>query len=220
MKIRWNNEWVDMRALPGIFVEDPEDPGNYVASEIYIGETDPVVAGEVPYAWIKPSDFTSASTVTFDDTGLVVATGGTVQDALESLDGQFTYANYTPTISQSATVTTSALYARYIHIGKFVQAYGYAVVSSAGTTNQPVQVTLPATASSVYNVSVLDNLLGPGMVADTGTIWNPVLCALRGTGAIGFVKSYDANESWVGQNPNFALASGDRIGWNITYEAA
>jgi hypothetical protein len=55
-KMRWNDQWLDLRSPPVVFVEDPEDPGNYHASKLFLGETDPGVGGDVPYAWIPPSD--------------------------------------------------------------------------------------------------------------------------------------------------------------------
>lgn len=62
MKIRWNDEWVDLRGVPEVFVEDPEDPGNYVTSKIYVGETDPAVGGDVPYVWLQPSALSAPPT--------------------------------------------------------------------------------------------------------------------------------------------------------------
>lgn len=56
MKIRWDNEWRDLRGIPEVFVEDPADPGSYVPSKIFVGEEDPAYGGEVPYVWMKPSE--------------------------------------------------------------------------------------------------------------------------------------------------------------------
>lgn len=42
-----------------VYVEDPDVPGSFIRSKIYVGETDPAVGGDVPYVWIKPSDLPS-----------------------------------------------------------------------------------------------------------------------------------------------------------------
>ena len=50
--------WVEVGAGSGVsdvFVEDPEDPGTYVESQLYVGDTDPAIGGEVPYIWLDPS---------------------------------------------------------------------------------------------------------------------------------------------------------------------
>lgn len=217
MKIRWNNQWVDLRGVPEVFVEDPEDEGSYLPSKIYVGEADPAVGGDIPYVWLKPSDLNSAATVTFDDTGLTVATGATVQDALESLDGQFTYGTYTPTVNQGGSVATSSVTGRYIQVGKVVHYWGKATVSAAGVTNNAVYVTAPVSQHASYHYDVA---IGTGSINDSGTQYMSALCRFVGSSAIGFFKTNNDAESWIGQNPNFALANNDRIGWSVTYEAA
>lgn len=65
MKIRWNNEWIDIAGVPEVFVEDPEDPGNYLHSKIYIGEIDPGVGGDNPYVWLQPSEISGVIPIQF-----------------------------------------------------------------------------------------------------------------------------------------------------------
>lgn len=135
--------------------------------------------------------------------------------------GISTYTAYVPTITQSATITTSSMEARYHQTGKHVHAWGRATASSAGTANNPIVVALPVTASSSYNfAAAIDNTVGTGIVADVGTIWMPAVACLVSTSAISFTKTNGDAESRIGNTPNFAIASGDRISWNITYEAA
>lgn len=131
------------------------------------------------------------------------------------------YQSYTPTISQNGARTTSALTARYVQVGKMVHAWGRATVSNAGTAGNEINVTLPVTASA--DAIGLHIYVGTGAVVDTGTIYMPVMCRLRGSPVtlLGFVKTNADVDAMVGETgPSFALASGDIITWNVVYEAA
>lgn len=80
VKIKWNGELIDLRGVSEVFVEDPEDPGNYVASKIYVGETDPAVGGDVPYVWLQPSALVTPELIIVTrQTGIsdTTTTGGT-----------------------------------------------------------------------------------------------------------------------------------------------
>jgi hypothetical protein len=213
-KINWNGTIYDLRGVPEVFVEDPEDPGNYITSKIYVGETDPAVGGDVPYVWMKPSDISSAGGITFDDTGLTVVTGSTVQDALEAVDTEFAFASYTPTFTQVGALTTSSLVARYVQIGKLVFVYVNAVFSSAGTAGTSITTSLPVTASTGGMSR------GVGQVTDAGTGDYTGFTRFTTATAATIVHGNANTIQGIGQNPSFAVASGDTLTMTAIYEAA
>lgn len=126
------------------------------------------------------------------------------------------YIDYTPTLAQNGARTTSAMTARYVQIGKRVHAWGQCTCSNAGTAGNAVTVTLPVTPATGQV------FVGVGAVKDTGTSFYNALAVITGS-VIGFfstVQPVATAENFIGATPSFALASGDIIYWNITYEAA
>lgn len=132
-----------------------------------------------------------------------------------------TYAAYTPTISQNGTRTTSTLVARYNQVGKKVHAWGYAVLSNAGTAGNSIGVTLPVTphASIAGNASMT---IGSGAINDVGTAFYNANAVPDGPGLVFYstVQAAASTANRIGVSPSFALASGDIITWDILYEAA
>lgn len=134
------------------------------------------------------------------------------------------YQDYTPTISQNGARTTSSLVARYVQIGKMVHAYGSAVVSNAGTTNNAITVSLPV----AVNTSISTANCGVGEVHDIGTaLYRSLGANFVSGGGNNYIRFFRDNTATSGGpalgesgGPAFALASGDIITWNVTYEAA
>lgn len=126
------------------------------------------------------------------------------------------WASYTPTITQSGTVTTSSTTARYTQIGKTVMVSGIAAVSGTGTTNNQITISLPVTASA----SAALTQMGTGYFYDTSANAQYTGVALPASTTAFRLFSQQSGGSPIGQLPNIALGSGDELRWSLTYEAA
>ena len=120
--------------------------------------------------------------------------------------------DYTPTLTQGATVTKTVLTARYFQFQKFVTGQIVMNVTGAGTAANTVLVGLPIAARStslivayayIYdaNVNVMYNLTGY-----TST-----------TSTVGFF--YQTGNAF-GVSPAVTLANTDQISVNFSYEVA
>lgn len=74
-------------------------------------------------------------------------TAGQVLTAAE-LNTAGAWENYTPSWTQSATISKTVNWARYTQLGKWVQGSIKMTATSAGTANNKILVGLPITASS------------------------------------------------------------------------
>ena len=72
---------------------------------------------------------------------------GQVLTAAE-LNAAGTWQDYTPSLTQSATITKTVNWARYTQLGKWVQGSIKMTASSAGTANNKVLVGFPVNASA------------------------------------------------------------------------
>lgn len=129
---------------------------------------------------------------------------------------------YTPTLTQSATVTKTVTYARYNRIGRMVTVQVYLSVTGAGTANNAVIIGTPFPAVIAGSLAV-----GSGWIFDTSaaTTLYPGIVNLDST--TGF-KLFDATQAvavttQLGQTGtafSAALASGDIVSLTATFEAA
>ena len=122
------------------------------------------------------------------------------------------WVDYTPTLTQSVTVTKTIQSAKYCRIQKLVIVNVALNVTSAGTTNNGIFVGLP------INVLSTDGMYGAGFVYDASA--NALYhSAINGQSSSTIQFLYQTG-SPVGSNPTFALASGDIIRFTIAYEVA
>lgn len=122
------------------------------------------------------------------------------------------YQAYTPTIAQNGTRTTSSIAGRYMQVGKWVHCYGNATISNTGTAGQVLTVTVPVAASGGF---------GHGLFYDASTTSQyPGTMIFQSGTTIGLYVTGTTGNSAVGANPNVAVATGDALFWNVTYEAA
>jgi len=126
------------------------------------------------------------------------------------------WTSYTPTLTQSVTVTKTVTYAKYMKIGRMVTVRVDLAVTSAGTANNAIKIGLPVTAATSGNHVVIGNawvfdasvpLLSVGVARGLTTTETDLLM----NGTVGVP---------IGVNPNFALASGDEVAMCVTYESA
>jgi hypothetical protein len=127
------------------------------------------------------------------------------------------WVDWTPTVTQSGSVTFTITFCRYIVQDNVVNIRGRLAITSAGTGNNNIVIGAGPAAIAPANAQ---NIMGGIRVTDTGTadyvgalLWN------SSTQLVGQVHSTGAT-TFIGVNPNFALASGDIIGFFAVYERA
>lgn len=122
---------------------------------------------------------------------------------------------YTPTLTQSATVTKTVTSARYTRIGRTIIGQFSLAVTGAGTVTNTVKVGLPVAAQSavpnVGSVWLFDS--------STSTAYSGELIIGTGAQIVELYGDWSASSAW-GITPNLALASGDLLRGSFMYEAA
>lgn len=167
--------------------------------------------------------------------GTVVCTNATRPTGVEGLkiyetdtDTEYTYSgstwvptaslgawtNYTPTLTQSATISKTVTYARYTKTGRTVTAEGVLVATSNGTANNAIQVGIPVTA--------VQTLVPVGQMWWIASgVYYPVTVALGTTSTfVGLIPATGLNLGNTSGGYDNQVASGDTIGFAVTYEAA
>lgn len=138
-----------------------------------------------------------------------------LRDPLAALGGQWN--SYTPQVDQGATtnIAKTVTYARYIQFGKLVIYQANMSFTGPGTAGQPITMTVPIAAASLPFV-------GSGGIYDSGYGYRNALAFLVTSSKVALLRT-DADSVMgygLGQDPSFALASGDAIYLNAVYEAA
>lgn len=122
--------------------------------------------------------------------------------------------NYTPTLTQSGTVTKTVAYSRYHKVGRKVTFQAYCSATGSGTGSNIVTLSLPWTAAQaslvvgsfyIYDASVNTNYLGHAALNSVNTVTGLINATSNYMGAAGFTA---------------ALASGDSILVDCTYETS
>lgn len=153
---------------------------------------------------------------------------GQVLTAAE-LNGAGTWQDYTPSWTQSATITKTVNWARYSQFNKIIVGSVKMTATSAGTADNKVLVGLPVVASSN------NFLMGTMVYFDTGNkylyTWSfPTLYETSttvafgpynaGASAIANGSSTDLRFGQILTTSGLTVASGDVIYVQFTYEAA
>jgi hypothetical protein len=140
-----------------------------------------------------------------DNTTLPAATLNSIGAAAET---------WTPVVTQSVNVTYTNIYARYQRIQNVVFVYARLNITSAGTAANAVTVSLPVTAKSTIgiqgNMSLYDS---SASTPYNGFAFGATTTTIQSAG------DWAGTGVW-GTTPNVAIASGDVIWLNLTYEAA
>ena len=123
------------------------------------------------------------------------------------------WVDYTPTLTQSATITKTITNARYCQIQKTVIVQVKLIATSAGTAGQGVIVGLPI-AARTSNAT----LSGVFSFYDASTnIFYPCAAQLDTTTTVG---GFFNSGSYFGTAPAITVATSDQIQISITYEVA
>lgn len=127
------------------------------------------------------------------------------------------WADWTPTVTQSGSVTVTVTYARYFTAGKLVVLQAKLGVTGTGTTNNAIVISgiptaiQPASSGGLSVVGTID-------IQDTGTA--QYVGALIAVGANDLRGLADGLGNYIGITPNFALANTDIISFQAAYERA
>lgn len=122
--------------------------------------------------------------------------------------------SFTPTLTQTGTVTNTITYARYQKLGRVITANCQLAVTGSGSGGVKVQITLPVSPAFSTN-----QIVGSFWLVDQSAATNYSGIALSESGGpvIGIPNSVAAG---LGQASfTAALASGDTVGYAITYES-
>lgn len=127
------------------------------------------------------------------------------------------WTNFTPTLTQSATVSKTIAYAKYQRVGRWIVANVRLVCTSSGTASNGITVGLPVPA-----VHVALQPVGIGWVVD--------ISANRNYSGIALLNSSTTLQVAANNDPDVlggatsltmtaALVSTDVVGYSIVYEA-
>lgn len=132
-----------------------------------------------------------------------------------------TWSSYTPVVAQNGNRTATINYAEYCQINKVCFVNIDLEVTNAGTTANLITITLPVNAST----GGAQRALGCGLIFDASATDVILLTALRNTASTARFLTEDSTAIdsggtpvGLGNNPNFALASGDFISLSLMYE--
>jgi hypothetical protein len=122
------------------------------------------------------------------------------------------WVDYTPTLTQSATVTKTINHARYCQIQKLIVVEIFLTCTSAGTAGNGVRVGLPIASKNS------GAQLGSGLIYDasTNTMYNILSYQFDANTCAFFYQT----GSEFGSSPAVTLANSDQIRLKLTYEAA
>ena len=163
-------------------------------------------------AWTTPRTWSAGAVVTAAQMNAHVRDNLT---ALLPLD-IVAWTGYTPTLTQSGSVTKTVTYAKYQQIGKLVKVHALLAVTGSGTGNNAITVTLPVTAATtglfggsfVWFNAGSNEWVGCCVIATTTTVTGRT----SGAGGIALGVTWSAD--------NAALANTDSIRIDFEYEAA
>lgn len=124
------------------------------------------------------------------------------------------------TFTQGATVTKTATYAAYEKIGTLVHWQGRLAVTGAGTAATAIKVSVPfaiRTAAAVANRPI-----GTGVVLDLDAVlFYRCIAVIFDANTLVFFVNGSTVANYAGADTfTAALASGDTVSWDVTYESA
>lgn len=143
---------------------------------------------------------------------ITATTQNAIIDAVNGLTA--TWTSYTPTLTQSVTVTKTVTYAKYLQLGSVVFVKVRLDVTGAGTAANAVVCGLPGTAANVSSI------MGGGSVYDAagaGPLRAQAFISGATTTTFSWFVDTASSAAW-GVSPNTALANGDVLFADFSYE--
>ncbi len=126
------------------------------------------------------------------------------------------WVTFAPTVTQSGAVSLTVTFARYIVLANMIIVEARLVMTGAGTGNNAIVLAGFPTAILPANTVANEHVVGTFVIADVGTAFYVGAVVYVGVNAF---RMFAHNEtSFVGVAPNFALANGDVIGFQGSWE--
>ena len=140
------------------------------------------------------------------DTSLSYTYSGSAWVQTENLGA---WTTFSPTLTQSGTVTKTDSYCKWTRNGRTIHATTYVTATASGTTANPATLSLPVTA-----VAPAPTRIGSCHYYDasTGVRYTGMAELRSGGNAIGFVGDWSAGDAW-GAIPNLPVQTSDQIGY-------
>jgi hypothetical protein len=163
--------------------------------------------------WTTPNTATAGNSITAANHNTYIRDN---LKALLPLDA-LAWTSYTPTVTQSGTVSNTQTYAKYTRLGNLIVVRALLSMTSTGTGNNLIVVSLPVTATAGSDIPC-----GEGYIKAGGT-WFPGLAITNTTSTIAFIDTTQTTGGLglgqTGTAANGALVSGNTIGYRVAYEA-
>jgi hypothetical protein len=148
---------------------------------------------------------------------------GQVLTAAE-LNAAGTWQDYTPTWTQSATITKTVNFARYTQFNKLVCVQLKMTASSAGTADNVIKVGLPVNASSnnflMGNAFFVDDSVSGDPMSYTAAIYDTTSTVKFFTPTTGLTQQSSWFTGLTASSQSWTIGSGDFWYMQLTYEAA
>ncbi len=155
------------------------------------------------------------------DLASVAAFGGSPfyspSDHVHAFPSYAATSTYTPTLTQSGTVTKTVTYAHYWQIGKLVLFWVKLAVTGAGSAGTTIAIGLPVATSAGPPDVIIGNCAWQD--TSTGTQYPGVVIPVSTT-VVNLFRVDASYTDGMGVDPNLALASTDVLNTTGMYEAA
>lgn len=155
-------------------------------------------------------------------TGELVTAAHLNQEVRDNLAAAFPlgvdgWTSFTPTLTQSATVTKTLTYARYQRVGRLIVAQVFLTVTGSGTASNGIIIGLPVTAA--LTTQPLE--VGTGTVFDVSANQAFKGNAILNSGTGVNIRATGTSTSVMGAADFTAgLANNDTVSYTVMYEAA
>ena len=126
---------------------------------------------------------------------------------------------WTPALTQTGSVTCTVSRSTYYRSGRLIETDGYLTVTGSGTGASVVTISLPVSAGSGSN----NTILGEGWIFDTsaGFFYYGILQRQSSSTAAFLIRTNGAGATYLGTTSFTAgLASGDLVSYKMSYESA
>lgn len=124
--------------------------------------------------------------------------------------------SWTPSIVQFVAVTSTVNYARYKLVGDLAVVQISITCTSAGIAANPISIQGQPTAIWPVNIEINSSVIGTGIILDLPTTFYQG--SLISVGPTDWRIIAHNQTGAIGVTPNIALANGDLIGIQATYE--
>ena len=132
------------------------------------------------------------------------------------------WVSYTPTLTQGVGVTATVASARWTQVNKIVTVQVGLNITATGTGASLISVTVPiAPIAASYAGGFVGGAVGAGFFYDDSATANYSFTVVTTTSTLFYFMVTTASGSvLLGQNPGMAIANGDKLYFQATYEVA